>query len=136
MKTLAIRLEDDQHARLTILAKLSGISMTDAIRAAIEGHIDKLAADTDISAKAETVLADIEQWVPSRLASSQLVAFTQAEAMSFGQFASRITTMTLLDGLTTAVAWQRRETCLPHAHEVELANGRVNETCVSRRRRR
>jgi predicted DNA-binding protein len=61
MKTLAIRLEDDQHARLTILAKLSGISMTDAIRAAIEGHIDKLAADTDISAKAETVLADIER---------------------------------------------------------------------------
>ena len=61
MKTLAIRLEDDQHARLTILAKLSGVSVTDAIRAAIEGHIDKLAADTDISAKAETVLADIER---------------------------------------------------------------------------
>lgn len=61
MKTLAIRLEDDQHARLTILAKLSGISVTDAIRAAIEAHVAKLAADTDISARAETVLAEIER---------------------------------------------------------------------------
>jgi len=61
MKTLAIRLEDDQHARLTILAKLSGVSVTDAIRSAIETHIATLAADTDISARAETVLADIER---------------------------------------------------------------------------
>lgn len=61
MKTLAIRLEDDQHARLTILAKLSGVSVTDAIRTAIDTHLAKLAADKDISAKAETVLADIER---------------------------------------------------------------------------
>ena len=32
VKTLAIRLDGDLHSRLTILAKLTGISITDAIR--------------------------------------------------------------------------------------------------------
>lgn len=61
MKTLAIRLEDEQHARLVLLTKLSGVSLTDAIRTAIENHIAALAANTDISAKAEGALADIER---------------------------------------------------------------------------
>jgi predicted DNA-binding protein len=61
MKTLAIRLEDEQHARLTILAKLSGVSVTDAIRTGIENHITAMAADPDVSARAESVLADIDR---------------------------------------------------------------------------
>lgn len=61
MKTLAIRLEDDQHARLSILAKLAGESLTDVIRTALDAHIEKLAADTDISAKAKSALDEIER---------------------------------------------------------------------------
>ena len=61
MKTLAIRLEDEQHARLTILAKLSEISITDAIRTAIEQHLEKLAADPALSAKAEALTAAIDR---------------------------------------------------------------------------
>jgi hypothetical protein len=60
MKTLAIRLEDEQHARLVLLTKLGGVSLTDAIRTAIENHIATLAANTDKS-KAESALADIER---------------------------------------------------------------------------
>lgn len=59
MKTLAIRLEDEQHARLSILAKLSDVSLTDTIRDAIEAHLAKLAADPTISAKAEELTAAI-----------------------------------------------------------------------------
>ena len=70
----------------------------------------------------------------TRLAGIQLVASSQAEALGFGQFASRITTATLLEGLITAVAWQRRETCLPHATEVEQATWRVNASRVPRKR--
>lgn len=40
MKTLAIRLEDEQHAQLVILTKLSETSLTDAIRDAINAHIE------------------------------------------------------------------------------------------------
>lgn len=61
MKTLAIRLEDDLHAKLTILAKLSNTTVTEAIRTAIEAHLSRLAADKDISARAEAVLTEIDR---------------------------------------------------------------------------
>lgn len=61
MKTLAIRLEDEQHARLTILAKLSGVSLTDTIREAMDARIAALAADPEIAAKAEALTAEIDR---------------------------------------------------------------------------
>lgn len=61
MKTLAIRLEDEQHARLSILAKLSGVSLTDTIRDAIESRIATLASDPGIAAKAEALTAEIDR---------------------------------------------------------------------------
>lgn len=61
MKTLAIRLEDDVHARLSILAKLANRSLTDTIRDAIEAHVVMLSADPDISAKAEALTAEIDR---------------------------------------------------------------------------
>ena len=61
MKTLAIRLEDDMHARLNILAKLANQSLTDTIRDAIEAHVVKLSADPAISAKADELTAEIDR---------------------------------------------------------------------------
>lgn len=61
MKTLAIRLEDEQHARLTILSKLAEVSVTDTIRTAIEHQLEKLAADPELSAKAEALTAAIDR---------------------------------------------------------------------------
>ncbi len=61
MKTLAIRLEDEQHARISILAKLASVTVTDAIRDAIDTHIEKLASDPEVSAKAETLTAEIDR---------------------------------------------------------------------------
>lgn len=61
MKTLAIRLEDDMHARLSIVAKLAEESLTDIIRTAIEQHIAKLSSDSRIQAKADALRAEIER---------------------------------------------------------------------------
>lgn len=61
MKTLAIRLEDEQHARLTILAKLSEQSITDVIRTAIDARLEQMATDPEISAKAESLTATIDR---------------------------------------------------------------------------
>jgi len=61
MKTLAIRLEDDQHAKLTMLARLAGVSVTDAIRAGVENQIEAMAADPQIAAKADELQAEIER---------------------------------------------------------------------------
>ena len=61
MKTLAIRLDDDLHARLTIVAKLAEVSLTDAIRQAIESHVQTMSAKPDIQAKADALRQDIER---------------------------------------------------------------------------
>ncbi|RNI20718.1 ribbon-helix-helix protein, CopG family [Flexivirga caeni] len=51
-KTLAVRLDSELHARLTILAKLSGVSVTDAIRTAIEQQVEQMARNPEVAAKA------------------------------------------------------------------------------------
>ena len=61
MKTLAIRLDDDVHARLVILAKLAGVSITDAIRQAIESQIQVMSSDPALSAKAEALREEIDR---------------------------------------------------------------------------
>lgn len=61
MKTLAIRLDDDVHARLTILAKLAGVSLTDAIRSGIDRQIADMSDDPALSAKAEALREEIER---------------------------------------------------------------------------
>ena len=61
MKTLAVRLDDELHARIGMLSKLSGMTVTDTIRTAIEKHLDTLADDPEITAKAEELRAEIEK---------------------------------------------------------------------------
>lgn len=77
MKTLAIRLEDEQHAHLTLLAKLSSESVTDVIRVAIEQQLETMAANPELSSKADelTVVIDREA-AEQRAALAQLFGTT------------------------------------------------------------
>ncbi|GAA1760292.1 hypothetical protein [Nostocoides vanveenii] len=59
-KTLAIRLDAEQHARLSILAKLTGATVTDVIRDAVTVHLAGLASNPEVAAKAEALQAEIE----------------------------------------------------------------------------
>ena len=61
MKTLAVRLDDELHARVGLLSKLSGSTVTDTIRTAIEKHLEVLASDPAITAKAEELTAEIDK---------------------------------------------------------------------------
>lgn len=61
MKTLAVRLDDELHARIGLLSKLSGTTVTDTIRTAIENHLAVLASDPAITAKAEELTAEIDK---------------------------------------------------------------------------
>jgi predicted DNA-binding protein len=61
MKTLAIRLEDDVHAQLTMLAQLDGTTVTEEIRQAIEGHIAGKRDSGELADRASTVLAEIDR---------------------------------------------------------------------------
>ena len=61
MKTLAVRLDDELHARIGMLSKLSGTTVTDTIRTAIEKHLEVLANDPAITAKAQALTAEIDK---------------------------------------------------------------------------
>lgn len=61
MKTLAVRLDDELHARVGLLSKLSGSTVTDTIRTAIEKHLEVLASDPTITAKAAELTAEIDK---------------------------------------------------------------------------
>lgn len=66
MKTLAIRLDDEQHAQLTVLAQLEEISVTEFIRTAIDAQLQAKRSQPDLAAKAEAVLADINAEAEAR----------------------------------------------------------------------
>ena len=68
VKTLAIRLEPDRHAQLSLIAQLRGSTITDEIRQAIEAHIAAGMADPGLAAQAEGVLEDIEREAEARRA--------------------------------------------------------------------
>jgi predicted DNA-binding protein len=75
VKTLAIRLEPDLHAQLSLIAQLRSSTITDEIRQAIEAHITSIKASPELAGKADSVLADIER---------EAVARRQAIASLFG----------------------------------------------------
>ena len=68
MKTLAIRLEDDLHAQLSVLAQLRNSTITDEIRLALETHLEASKSDTELTSRAQAVLDDIEREADGRRA--------------------------------------------------------------------
>lgn len=68
MKTLAIRLDDELHAQLSVLAQLSETSLTDEIRQAIEAHLEAKRANPELSKRAKQVADEIEHEAQTRQA--------------------------------------------------------------------
>ena len=60
-KTLAIRLDDDVHAQLQVIARLQESSIAAEIAQAIAAHLEAKRSDQELSAKASEVLDDIER---------------------------------------------------------------------------
>ena len=66
VKTLAIRLEPDLHAQLSLVAQLRGSTITDEIRTAIEAHIAAVKTAPELAGKADHVLEEIEREAAAR----------------------------------------------------------------------
>ena len=66
MKTMAIRLEEEQHAQLGFIAQLEELTVTDAIRQAIEQWIEARRESPDLKQRAQAALDGIEQEAASR----------------------------------------------------------------------
>jgi predicted transcriptional regulator len=80
MKTLAIRLDDALHAQLSVLAQLSGTSLTDEIRQAIEAHLEAMRANPELSKRATQVAEEIEQEAQARQAAITTLFGNPAQA--------------------------------------------------------
>jgi hypothetical protein len=61
MKTLGIRLEDELHAQLSVLAQLAESSITDEIRLAIERHVETRRTDPELTLRAQAVREEIDR---------------------------------------------------------------------------
>lgn len=61
MKTVAIKVEDDLHAQMVLIAQLDGVTLTEVIRQAVENYVEQLRSGDGLAAKAEGLLAVIEQ---------------------------------------------------------------------------
>ncbi len=68
VKTLAIRLEPDLHAQLSLIAQLRSSTITDEIRAAIEAHIVRARTAPDLVSRADSALEEIEREAVARRA--------------------------------------------------------------------
>lgn len=65
-KTIAIRLEEDVHTQLSIIAQLADTSLTEEIRTAIEAHIEQRRDSGTLATKASDVLDDIDRDAATR----------------------------------------------------------------------
>ncbi|MGH9089842.1 MAG: DNA-binding protein [Acidimicrobiales bacterium] len=66
MKTTALRLDDDVHAQLAMLAQLEGVTVTFAIRQAIEDYVEHKRQNPELMARAKAALADIDRDAATR----------------------------------------------------------------------
>lgn len=85
IKTLAIRLDGSLHNRLTILAKLTGISITDAIRTAIEKEVEAMATNPDVAARAADFQDAIAREAEEQRAAIEALFGTQPKKPTSGR---------------------------------------------------
>ena len=66
VKTLAIRLDMELHAQLSVIAQLNGSTITDEIREALSAHVANKANNGDLAEAATELLEEIERDAAAR----------------------------------------------------------------------
>lgn len=82
VKTLAIRLPDELHAQLVLVASLEGASLADTIRQAIEELIERKRADGNLATQAAKALEEMEQEAQIRRQALQALLGQSGETSS------------------------------------------------------
>ena len=66
VKTLGIRLPDELHTQFVLVASLDGLSLTDAIRKAVELYVQSKRSEGDFAERATAALEEIEREAANR----------------------------------------------------------------------
>lgn len=80
VKTLAVRLPDELHAQLVLVAGLDGVSLAEAIRTAVEDSIGRRRDNGELAAQAQAALEQVDREVTARRAALQALLGPSAEA--------------------------------------------------------
>jgi hypothetical protein len=78
VKTLGIRLPDELHAQFALVAQLDDLSLTDAIRKAVEFYVEAKRSENNFAERASAALAEIEREAASRRAAIEALFGGQA----------------------------------------------------------
>jgi hypothetical protein len=79
-KTIGVKLPDPVHAQLTLVAQLDEMSLTDAIRAAIDGYLERKRGEGDLAERAARALEEIEREAAGRRDALQALFGQHAQA--------------------------------------------------------
>ncbi len=88
-KTIGVKLPDPVHAQLTLIANLDGVSLTDAIRQAIDGYLERKRGEGDLAARAAQALEEIEREATARRDALQALFGVHAQAATEATGTSR-----------------------------------------------
>jgi hypothetical protein len=66
VKTLGIKINDELHAQVALVAQLDGLSLTDAMKRAVELYVETKQAQPDFAARAQAALEEIEREAAAR----------------------------------------------------------------------
>ena len=80
LKTVAIKVTDELHAQLLIVAQLEGKSLTEVIRTAVEQYVEQLRTGDGLAARAQALLDEIEQETAGRKQAVQALLSELGEA--------------------------------------------------------
>lgn len=84
-KTLGIKLPDEVHAQLVLIASLDKLSLTDAIRQAIDYYIERKRGEGDLAARAAHAMEEIEREARLRREALTSLFGPQAPATADGE---------------------------------------------------
>jgi predicted HicB family RNase H-like nuclease len=80
VKTLGIRLPDELHAQFSLVAQLDDLSLTDALRRAVELYVERKKAEGDFAARATAKLEEIDREAAARRDAIQALFGQTAQA--------------------------------------------------------
>jgi hypothetical protein len=89
VKTLGIKLPDDLHSQFSLVAQLDELSLTDALRRAVELYVETKKQEGDFGTRAAAKLEEIEREAAARRDAIQALFGPSAPAAEQAKASSR-----------------------------------------------
>lgn len=89
VKTLGVKLDDQVHMQFALVAQLDGLSLNDAVKAAVRLYVETKQAQPDFAARAAAALEEIEREAAARRDAIQALFGPEAQAAEPAKISGR-----------------------------------------------